>query len=160
MASFLSSFVNLNSPLSLYTIPVVWFTGFYPHTLKFMTIDKLIGYNNTLPRSSDAKSATGKVPQATQLRLARMEGAHANGNEAMPLWFAAVLAGNLAGLDTHWLNVMALSYVATRVAYNTTYIYYNDVAGGWIRSFFYFFGLSFPLRILFKAASQYAAQHA
>ncbi|KAF8182017.1 hypothetical protein BJ912DRAFT_978787 [Pholiota molesta] len=147
MASFLSSFIDLSRPLSLYTIP-------------YMTIDKLVGFNNTQPRANDAKSVSGKVPKETQLRLARMEGAHQNGNEAMPLWFAAVLAGNLAGLDAHWLNVMSLTYVATRVAYNTTYIYYNDIAGGWIRSFFYFFGLSFPLRILFKAAGQFAANQA
>lgn len=95
-----------------------------------------------------------KVSPALALRLARMEGAHMNGNEAMPLWFAAVIAGNLAGLDHRYLNILAASYVGTRIAYNTVYIYYNDVAKGWLRSFLYFFGLSFPLRILWAAATK------
>lgn len=55
-----------------------------------------------------------------------MEGAHQNGNEAMPLWFGAIvsilffvlecqlvttlqLAGSYAGLDNRWLNIAALS---------------------------------------------------
>jgi hypothetical protein len=33
-----------------------------------------------------------KVSPGLALRLARMEGAHMNGNEAMPLWFAAVVS--------------------------------------------------------------------
>ncbi|KAF8962618.1 hypothetical protein BDZ97DRAFT_1106939 [Flammula alnicola] len=157
MNSILSS-IDLNGRLSLYSIPVIWFTGFYPHTLKYLTIDKLVGYNNALPRASDAKSASGKVPQHVALRLSRLEGAHNNGNEAMPLWFAAVLAGNFAGLDNRWLNIMTASYVATRLAYNTVYIYHNDIAAGNLRSFFYFFGLLFPLTILFKAAAKVANQ--
>ena len=32
--TFLSSFINLDSPLSLYSIPVVYFTAFYPAALK------------------------------------------------------------------------------------------------------------------------------
>jgi len=49
-------------------------------------------YRSTLPRSSNAKSMENKVSPALALRLARMEGAHMNGNEAMPLWFAAVVS--------------------------------------------------------------------
>ena len=67
-----------------------------------------------------------KVSPGLALRLARMEGAHMNGNEAMPLWFAAVvstraqithtfsrcvvkIAGNLVGMDHRYLNVLAAS---------------------------------------------------
>jgi hypothetical protein len=43
--------------------------------------------------------------------------------------------------------------VATRIAYNTVYIYYNDVAKGWIRSvilplFTFFYAFMFELRLL------------
>ncbi|KJA18390.1 hypothetical protein HYPSUDRAFT_45241 [Hypholoma sublateritium FD-334 SS-4] len=157
MSAFFSS-INLDSPLALYSLPVIWFTSFYPHTMKYLKIDKLIGYNNTLPRSNEAKGLVGKLPQATQLQLARMEGAHQNGTEAMPLWFGAVLAGSYAGLDNRWLNIAALSYVATRIAYNTIYIHFNDVLNGHPRTILYFFGLSYPLRILFKAAAKVASQ--
>ena len=32
--TFIFPSVNLDSPLFLYSIPVIWFTGFFPHTLK------------------------------------------------------------------------------------------------------------------------------
>lgn len=62
MTSLFSS-IDFNSPLSLYSIPVIWFTGFYPNTLKvsldmvsmsfsdinlaaqFLKIDNSVGYN-------------------------------------------------------------------------------------------------------------------
>ncbi|KDR80166.1 hypothetical protein GALMADRAFT_242430 [Galerina marginata CBS 339.88] len=156
MSSLFSS-INLNSPLSLYSIPVIWFTSFYPHSLKFLKIDNTIGYVNTRPRWNNANNLKEKLPANLTTRFERMEGAHNNGNEAMPLWFAAVIAGNIAGLDNRYLNTMALTYVATRFAYNTVYIYYNDLGKGWARTFLYFFGLSYPLRILFKAAAKVAA---
>ncbi|KAF5310860.1 hypothetical protein D9619_007856 [Psilocybe cf. subviscida] len=142
----------LNTPLSLYSIPVMYIMTFYPHTMKFLSIDKLVGFNNTLPRSNNPKNLTGKVPAKTLVHWQRLEGAHQNGNEANPLWMAAVLAGNFAGLETRWLNIMAASYLASRLGYNFTYIYFNNVANGWLRTVLFFSGLSIPLRILFKAA--------
>ncbi|KAF8155925.1 hypothetical protein B0H34DRAFT_514162 [Crassisporium funariophilum] len=134
--------VNWNSPLSLYSIPVVWFTSFYPSLWKFMTIDNSVGYNNVQPRSNTARMATEKsISPAMAARIQRMEGAHLNGNEAMPLWFAAVLAGNYTGLDNHWMNTMSAAYVVTRILFNQVYVNHNHAAKGWLRSFLYFLGL-------------------
>lgn len=33
MSSLFAS-INLDSPLALYSLPVIWFTSFYPHTMK------------------------------------------------------------------------------------------------------------------------------
>lgn len=40
--------VSLSSPLSLYSIPVVWFTAFYPHLMKVPTtvVDYLFVFAN------------------------------------------------------------------------------------------------------------------
>ncbi|PPQ72698.1 hypothetical protein CVT26_002915 [Gymnopilus dilepis] len=150
----LFSSASFNKPLYLYSLPVIWFASFYPNTLKFLKIDNTLGYNNVQPRSNNAKNLRDKLPAETVAQLERMEGAHNNGNEAMPLWFAAVFAGHVAGLDNQWMNSMALTYVATRFIYNTIYLHFNNIWGGWLRSSFYFFGLSYPLRILFKAAAK------
>jgi len=156
--SFLSSFINMTKPLSLYSIPVVYLTSLYPGLLKFVTIDRSIGYNNVQPRSNSSKLANNKnVSPELAARILRMEGAHLNGNEVFSLWVAAILAGNYAGLENHWLNTMSVSYVFMRILYNQVYISHEKPATSWIRTLVFFVGLSFPLRILFKAAAEVAS---
>ncbi|PPQ72875.1 hypothetical protein CVT24_001549 [Panaeolus cyanescens] len=145
--------VDLASPLSLYSIPVVWFTSFYPATWKFLSIDRTIGYDNVQPRSNVTNP---RLSPEYAKRLERMVGAHNNGNENAPLWYAAIIVGNYAGLDNKWLNTMAAYYVVTRVLYNQVYINHNGIANGWLRTGLYFFGLSLPLRILIKAGQKIA----
>ncbi|KAF8155905.1 hypothetical protein B0H34DRAFT_771705, partial [Crassisporium funariophilum] len=128
------SSVNWNSPLSLYSIPVIWFTSFYPNSWKARGIlfDGIM--HSVQPRSNTARMANEKsISPAMAARIQRMEGAHLNGNEAMPLWFAAVLAGNFAGLENRWLNTMSAAYVVTRILYNQVYVNYNHAAKGWLR---------------------------
>ena len=129
--TLLSSFINMDSPLSLYSIPVVYFTSFYPSMLKvrifslitkeriscchqFLAIDKAIGYNKCVelscqkyrrnaniclsvqPRSNTSKLANNKqISPELAARIQRMEGAHLNGNEAFPLWVAAIVSISL-----------------------------------------------------------------
>lgn len=38
--------INLDTPgLSLYSIPIVYLTAFYPHNAKFRLIHRTVGYN-------------------------------------------------------------------------------------------------------------------
>ncbi|KAJ3509739.1 hypothetical protein NLJ89_g5058 [Agrocybe chaxingu] len=135
--------VDFNSPLSLYSIPVVWFTSFYPNFWKFLIINRTVGYNK-YPRTnlSRAKGAKDRISPELSGRLERMEGAHLNGNEALPLWAAAVLAGNLVGLDNRWMNNMSASYVVLRLLFNHLYINFNHIANGVPRTVVFFVGLS------------------
>ncbi|KAF8814704.1 hypothetical protein BYT27DRAFT_7205670 [Phlegmacium glaucopus] len=147
----------MESPLSLYSIPVVWFTAFYPATWKFLTIDKAIGYNNVQPRLNITKVANNKnISPDLAARIQRMEGAHLNGNEAFPLWVAAVLAGNYAGLESRWLNTMSASYVVLRLLFNHVYINHEKPSTSWLRTLVFFAGLSIPMTILVKAAAKVA----
>ncbi|KAH9481050.1 hypothetical protein JR316_0005569 [Psilocybe cubensis] len=157
----------LDKPLYFYSIPAVWFSAFYPGSLRFMKINNSVGYNNVSPR---AQNLQGRVTASNSQTLAQMEGAHLNGNENMPIWFAAIIVGSIAGLDNRYLNMMSLTYflvlgadegltrysVATRLVYNTIYIHFNGIGKGWVRTAVFFFGLSHPLRILFKAAGSIA----
>ncbi|KAJ7857174.1 hypothetical protein B0H13DRAFT_2672802 [Mycena leptocephala] len=114
-----------HNTLSLYSIPAVWLTAFIPVMLKTSTIQKVKGFNNVQPRSNTAR-VTGdtKIPPDIAGRIERMEGAHFNGNENFPIWVAAVLAGNFAGLDNYTMNVVSIAYICGRMLYN--YIYINQ----------------------------------
>lgn len=63
----------------------------------------------------------------TQLRgrLLRAEACCANGFEALPLFAAAVTAGNAAGVPARTMNVLSVGWIATRVAYTYVFIWYQ-----------------------------------
>ncbi|KAJ7270724.1 hypothetical protein B0H12DRAFT_1229208 [Mycena haematopus] len=144
---------TLSSPLSMYSIPAVWLTAFLPTIL----IHKTRGYNNVEPRQSTSRIATDKGLQpAVAARILRMEGAHLNGYENLPIWIAAVLAGNIARLDNYTLNVVSLLYIGGRITYN--YIYFNHTTEfqSLLRTGVYFGTLSMPMYLIFKAATKIA----
>ncbi|KAJ6478628.1 hypothetical protein C8R47DRAFT_639837 [Mycena vitilis] len=154
--------ISLSTPLSLYSIPAVWLTAFLPVTLKTILMQQTTakGYNNLEPRQCTSRIATGidkGVPPAIAARILRMEGAHLNGYENLPIWIAAVLAGNMAHLDNYTLNVASLLYIGGRIAYN--YVYFNQVTEfqSWVRTGIFFGTLSLPMYLLFKAAANIAA---
>ncbi|KAJ7701554.1 hypothetical protein B0H17DRAFT_1157745 [Mycena rosella] len=157
--------VTLSTPLSLYSIPAVWLTAFLPATMKTMLIEKVKGYNNLEPRPTTSRIATDRaIPPAVAARILRMEGAHLNGYENFPIWIAAVLAGNMAGLDARTLNVVSLLYVAGRITYN--FVYFNQATEfqSWVRWAVPFHSTVYPcsltplpMYLIFKAAGKMAA---
>ncbi|KAJ7088374.1 hypothetical protein B0H15DRAFT_289361 [Mycena belliarum] len=150
---------SLSSPLSLYSIPAVWATAFIPVMLKSAAINKLKGYNNVQPRGNTSRVATDKaIPAAASARIERMEGAHMNGNENFPIWVAAVLAGNFAGLDNRTLNSVSIAYVCGRTLYDYIYINQTTRLQSLARSLVFFGTLSLPLYLLFAAAGKVAGQ--
>ncbi|KAJ6569147.1 hypothetical protein B0H19DRAFT_691173 [Mycena capillaripes] len=149
----------LSNPLSFYSIPVVWLTAFVPVTLKSAAIHKVKGFNNVQPRQNVGRvAADDKIPPAIARRIERMEGAHLNGNENFPIWVAAVLAGNFAGLDNYTMNVVSIAYIFGRVLYNYVYINQERRAQGTIRTIVWFSSLSLPMYLLFSAANKVAKQ--
>ncbi|KAJ7854963.1 hypothetical protein B0H14DRAFT_747910 [Mycena olivaceomarginata] len=158
--------ITLSSPLSMYSIPAVWLTAFLPVTMKTILIHKSRGYNNLEPRQSTSRIATDKgLPSAVAARILRMEGAHLNGYENLPIWIAAVsycppgpqLAGHIARLDNYTLNVASLLYISGRIAYNYIYINQATELQSWGRTGVYFGSLSLPMYLIFKAAAKIAA---
>ncbi|KAF9446689.1 hypothetical protein P691DRAFT_732772 [Macrolepiota fuliginosa MF-IS2] len=153
------SSVNLSSPLSLYSIPVVWFTAFYPNAWKFSTINNTIGYDNVQPRSNTAKFSENKnISPRLAAKVQRMEGAHLNGNEAFPLWTAAILAANIAGLDNALMNKVSLAYIGLRVLFNQVYINQETVGTSWFRTAVFFASNLMPMTLLIRAAQKLAAE--
>lgn len=62
------------------------------------------------------------IDAATKAKITRAAGAQANGFENLPLFAAAVVAGNAARLDVGTLNGLCVGYLVSRVAYNLIYI--------------------------------------
>ncbi|KAI0779157.1 hypothetical protein BC629DRAFT_1289865 [Irpex lacteus] len=153
--------LNLDSALSLYSLPAVWFTAFYPVMLKASIRNSPGGFNNLQSRQNveRARTAAG-ADKATAELAARYEGAHLNGMENLPLWFAAILAGHIAGLSHRTLNQFSFAYVLTRILYNYVYFNQKTPAQSRIRTAVFFIGLSLPLTILIKSANKLYSQSA
>ncbi|MDT8408396.1 MAG: MAPEG family protein [Wenzhouxiangellaceae bacterium] len=70
------------------------------------------GYNNRYPREQQAR-LTGFG--------ARALAAHQNMNEAFPVFAAGLLMAMVAGAAGHWVTILALLFVVSRIAYSVCY---------------------------------------
>lgn len=147
--------VTLSRPLSLYSIPLVWFTALYPCALKVLLINKYAGFNNVAPRGNVNKMKSKNiVPYEFAEKAARLEASHFNGNEILPMWVAAVLAGNYAKLSHKTLNLFSIAFIVSRILYN--YIYANQTTReqSLTRSATWWISIGLPLAIITKAANK------
>jgi len=151
MADFLSK------PWSLLSIPVVWLTASYPAGLKIRTLSNLntkgFQYDPVQPRENMDRLEAAKdvIPKTLVARIRRMEGAHMNGNENLPLWIGAVLAGNFAGLEQSTLNKVAIFYILNRCLYNYVYINHTTVLQSRFRTTIWGIGFLAPMYLMVMA---------
>ncbi|KAF7293905.1 hypothetical protein HMN09_01186700 [Mycena chlorophos] len=147
--------MSFDSPLSLYSIPAVWLTAFAPVVIRRVAITRVKGWNNVAPRNNTARVAGDKaVPPEVAARIQRMEAAHTNGNENFPLWAAAVLVANFAGLDNRRVNTLSITYFLGRCLYNVIYISQTTPAMSNMRSVVFFGILPIPIYLLVAAAAK------
>lgn len=85
---------------------------------------------------------------------ARLTAMHVNGMESLPLFFAAVLAGNFARLPARTMSIFSLGYLASRVLYNWVYFTQRTATGGNIRSVTYFAGVLSSFWVMVKSANK------
>ncbi|KAF4618521.1 hypothetical protein D9613_009992 [Agrocybe pediades] len=171
---------TLATPLSLYAIPAMWIISLYPAFARVSTFNEVFqlerNVNESLkwlpddssaesrsvrqPRVSYASVAQKKtIPPAVAARIQRLEGAHANGLENLPIFGLAVLAGNFAQMDSANLNIACGFYLLTRLAYNHFYARQYDEKSADIRSLTWVISLASPLYIFFKSASLLAQKY-
>lgn len=65
------------------------------------------------------------TPSQLRDRLLRAEACSANGFEALPLYAAAVTAGNSMGLSTFTMNILSTGWVMSRLLYTYVYIWHQ-----------------------------------
>jgi len=68
------------------------------------------------------------IDSTTKGRIIRAESAQQNGFENVGLFATAVVAGNMARLDSTSLNILSVGYVLSRIVYSYIYIH-NTTAG-------------------------------
>ncbi|KAI0149308.1 hypothetical protein BJ166DRAFT_596273 [Pestalotiopsis sp. NC0098] len=122
MASFFSE-----NNISYYTLPVGLVLALYPRIYSGLTGPGKKHFDPSNPRTFvDRLEKTEALDKKLRLRFQRAEACSANGFEGLPMFAAAVTAGNAAGLSPEALNYLSLGYLASRVAYTWVYIYLLD----------------------------------
>jgi uncharacterized MAPEG superfamily protein len=129
---------------SFYTVPLAYVITILPHIFSMHTYQSAT--NKSFPIKQPRGFATAvqsdqALDNTTRNRILRAEAAHANGMENIGLFAAAIVAGNTAGVDPWWLNVLSAGYLLSRFIYNHVYIF-NDLVPGELRSVTHFGGLS------------------
>ncbi|KZV97375.1 hypothetical protein EXIGLDRAFT_731075 [Exidia glandulosa HHB12029] len=125
----------LDAPLSLFSIPIVWIAQFIPMHMRVRAFKAKMGWNNLEPRRNIERLENDpKVDKAFLQRVVRLDGAHQNGLEAFPLWAAAVIVGNMAGMDNRTLNVCSALFVGGRVLFTYLYVKQKTVVQSYVRS--------------------------
>ncbi|KAH8804207.1 hypothetical protein DL96DRAFT_1631469 [Flagelloscypha sp. PMI_526] len=145
------------TPYSFHSISVAFLLTQVPHLMKAGAIIRILGrYNNLAPRTQIAfieeKVKEGKVSASSLARIKRLEACHINAMENLPLFVAAVLAGNFAGLDAQFMNASTGAYLLSRIAYTVFYTKQSTRAGAGARSLSWLFGIGLTLTILTRAA--------
>jgi len=97
-------------------------------------------YNNRDPRPWLAKQDNPLVQRANA--------AHLNAFEAFAPFAAAVLMAQLAGVDGHLVDTLAMAFVASRVLHGICYV----AAWHWLRSLAWICGFACVLWLMVRAA--------
>jgi uncharacterized MAPEG superfamily protein len=115
----------------------VLFMGVFPIVAAGIAKKGFEGYDNGMPRQWLAKQ--------TGFR-ARANAAQANLFESLPLFFAAVIIASIANAPPDRIDLLALGFVATRIAYLICYL------ANWstTRSIVWLLGLACVVTIFFQ----------
>ncbi|KAL9118864.1 MAG: hypothetical protein Q9187_004582, partial [Circinaria calcarea] len=116
------------------------------HLEKFVTIQ---------PRTAIAAIAADQsIDQATKDRITRADGAQHNAFENIGLFATAVVAGNMAGLETEWLNWLSAGYLASRVVYNIVYVNNQSQTMANVRTGVFLSGIGMILTLFIQAGNK------
>ncbi|KAM3417022.1 hypothetical protein BST61_g8605 [Cercospora zeina] len=135
---------------SFYSIPAAWILCIAPH----FYAASLGKFDNKAPRSYTKETGNDQsIDKATKDRIVRAEGAQQNGFENLGLFAAAVVAGNVVGLDNSTMNALSGAYLLSRVAYNLIYINNTTNAMANARSVAFLSGIGIIFTLFIKAGN-------
>ncbi|TGJ82183.1 hypothetical protein E0Z10_g6584 [Xylaria hypoxylon] len=145
------SFLAENN-ISYFTIPVALLAALWPRSQSAFKEPGKKYFDAANPRTFASRLEKSDLDKETVSRILRAEAASANGMEGLPIFAAAVVAGNSAGLSTTALNSLSIAYIVSRVVYNWVYIFLGGnrkLAG--LRTPIWFVGISSALALFVKA---------
>jgi uncharacterized MAPEG superfamily protein len=123
------SIFNVNARnYSIYTIPAAYILAqaISPRA-NLMSLGQ---GHNVYPRDDLAKA---NLPPTELARLKRQEAAHKNALENFPLFVAAMVVGNEAGMENGTLNLVGVGYLVLRGVYSWLYVNVATEKKSWAR---------------------------
>ncbi|KAK8093169.1 uncharacterized protein PG998_014570 [Apiospora kogelbergensis] len=115
----MSALFDLSSNYSIFTIPAAWLLAMWPSTYGKVKGRKILDPAN--PRDFvESIKKSDQIDKTIRNRLIRSQAAALNGFEGLPMFIGAVLAANIAGLPAKTVNLLAASYLFSRIVYNAT----------------------------------------
>ncbi|KAK6085234.1 hypothetical protein SCUP515_01052 [Seiridium cupressi] len=122
MASFFS-----DNNVSYYTLPLALFVALLPRMYSGIAGPGKKYFDPQNPRTFVEKlDKIESIDKQVRLRLQRAEACGANAFESLPLFAAAMTAGNAAGLSPEALNLLSIGYIVSRLLYTWVYIFGQD----------------------------------
>lgn len=150
-----------NVNVSIAAIPAYCFINLLCHlyaTSLLISADKERKvYDNRNPRDASPETLRRTLGPPTYETYTRAKAAHTNGNENLPLFAAAMLAGNFAHLDQRALNIAAAAIIVMRVLYSLSYITAKSRGQSYIRSLIWMGTMGIKFYVLIKASMVTAA---
>ncbi|KAI5928335.1 hypothetical protein F4810DRAFT_190193 [Camillea tinctor] len=148
----MASLLNFNQNISYFTIPVALFLALAPRGYSGFSGAGKKFFDPSNPRTFAARLENADIDKELKARILRAEACSANAFENLPLYAAAVVAGNAAGLPKDTLNALAAGYVASRVAYTWVYIWgQNNRKLAEARTLVWGVGIGFIMTLFVKA---------
>ncbi|KAI1352787.1 hypothetical protein F5Y01DRAFT_83344 [Xylaria sp. FL0043] len=138
--------------ISYFTIPVALFAALWPRSQSAFGEPGKKYFDPANPRTFTSRLEKADLDKETVARILRAEAASANGMEGLPIFAAAVVAGNSAGLSNTALNSLSVGYIVSRIIYNYVYIFLSSnrkLAS--LRTPVWFVGIGSALALFVKA---------
>ncbi|KAF2171365.1 hypothetical protein M409DRAFT_18481 [Zasmidium cellare ATCC 36951] len=139
------------------SIPLAYGLSILPHAygLTRLMLATRGQISNSMPRTN-LEAWKSKLPTHLWNQLARARGAHLNSLEVFPLFAAAMVAGNVAGLDVKDLNGTAASFFLARGVYMVYYIGVRNEMMAMARTGLWAWSISIPIMALIRAGRKAA----
>lgn len=150
MASFLETY----DP-SILSIPAYFFLAMFPHgwAINVASQGRISTWDNRNPRNTDLKAKLkARLPAETYAKYERLEACHANSMESFPLFIAAIVLGNVAGLKKEELTSFAAWFLVVRVAYMLVYASMKTKGPTLVRTGIWYVGVGLCIKTIVQAA--------
>ena len=141
---------------SIHTLIAFYIMAFVPQCYSTALIYRATNgrYNNVNPRSATSFETYQKgTNKATYGRFERARAAHANAMENLPLFAAAVICANMAGLDAGMVNTVCGIFLSLRAVHSALYIAIEKHGLSHARSVVWMASAGCCLYLLFKSGN-------
>ncbi|EEH10909.1 conserved hypothetical protein [Histoplasma capsulatum G186AR] len=135
---------------SLHSIAGAYMLGLVPHGYYVLKLASMRQISNVSPRDHFT-SLKARLPADTWNKLSRARSAHLNALESLPLFAAAMIAGNVAKLPAGDLNTIAAEYIGARMLYTVLYMGVKSEGLSYLRTGVWAWSIGLPLYGLVKA---------